>query len=435
MTQHRWRWRERLKILSLQKAKVGVVGAELTILGKHRSSGFNLPKRPRTGIAIIAAKLWQHLNTSLVSTTTYPISPFLQVFLSSPILHDNQARSQQSSQHRLPSQASNQFPSTLHKTMSNDWLTSPQKPGLVNLATHSLYLRVSGPPRTSPTQPVVIICHGLGATPYEWVAVERLLSTFCRVYIYARAGYSLSSALPKDDYQPDLRTIAADLMQMLKVAGVAGPYVLVGHSYGGAIVRQFLADYGVDDQESSNGLVHGMVIVDFAPTVTKVPESWSTLLGDADYFNVVGVKANKALSDEEWEAMVREDAKNDDITAWEFRLNEEGREMLNPRLECRRALGDARLSVVFCDMSRDFRRVYEWGVEHGNGTEEAREALRKRLEDMAEVNERDMRENLTLSSRSRFVKMEGKAATHNVQVVAPELVVKEVAWVLGVDES
>jgi hypothetical protein len=38
-----------------------------------------------------------------------------------------------------------------------------------------------------------------------------------------------------------------------------------------------------------------------------------------------------------------------------------------------------------------------------------------------------------MSSKSRFVKAEGTARTHNVQFVRPEVVVEEVSWVLEPD--
>ena len=43
---------------------------------------------------------------------------------------------------------------------------------------------------------------------------------------------------------------------------------------------------------------------------------------------------------------------------------------------------------MFANESIDFQKVNEWGVMHGNGTPEVREALRKRLEDMGEIYEK-----------------------------------------------
>ena len=80
-------------------------------------------------------------------------------------------------------------------------------------------------------------------------------------------------------------------------------------------------------------------------------------------------------------------------------------------------LGDGRLSVIFGNKSVDFQKVYEGSVKRGGGTEEAREALRKRLEDMGEMVEKVQWEHVSLSNRSRFVYATGVANTHNVHNV------------------
>jgi hypothetical protein len=80
---------------------------------------------------------------------------------------------------------------------------------------------------------------------------------------------------------------------------------------------------------------------------------------------------------------------------------------INERVKGKQLFGDGRLSMIFRDESVDFGKAYEFGFKHGNGTEEAREALRVRLEDMTEIDEKGQREHLSLSSRSQFVVAEG----------------------------
>ena len=67
-------------------------------------------------------------------------------------------------------------------------------------------------------------------------------------------------------------------------------------------------------------------------------------------------------------------------------------------------------------------------MKNGNGSEHAREALSKRLEDMGEIDERGQWAHLTLSSRSRFVFAEGSARTHKIQFVNLGLIAHEVRW-------
>lgn len=300
-----------------------------------------------------------------------------------------------------------------------DW-SAGESQGRVQLPDgRHLCLKASGPPR-QPGTPAVIIEHGVGGAASEWVAVQRLVARFARVYTYERAGHHHSDA-PAGLPTPE--KTAADLRALLKTAKVEPPYLLVGHSFGGVLIRQYLADYPED--------VFGMLIVDSAPVVNKVPDSWTTLLGDAKYEDIVNLSANRVLSDEEWETAMREGDMNGDIAAKEAEavLNG-GAQALKDRLHGKQLLGEKRLSVIFCDESHDFRKCYEYGVRHGHGTDEAREALRKHLEDMSDVDEARMREHLVLSSNARFVKAEGKQRTHNVQVVDPDFVTREIRWVL-----
>jgi pimeloyl-ACP methyl ester carboxylesterase len=63
---------------------------------------------------------------------------------------------------------------------------------------------------------------------------------------------------------------AADLHSLLSHAGVAGPYVLVGHSYGGLVVRNYASTYPED--------VSGLVLVDGLTEGLRdaeTPEQWA----------------------------------------------------------------------------------------------------------------------------------------------------------------
>jgi hypothetical protein len=60
---------------------------------------------------------------------------------------------------------------------------------------------------------------------------------------------------------------------------------------------------------------------------------------------------------------------------------------VNAKVKRRQLLGHGRSSVIFTNESEEFWKVHEWGVRNRNGTEEARKAMRKRLEDMSVVDE------------------------------------------------
>ncbi|OJJ45046.1 hypothetical protein ASPZODRAFT_134473 [Penicilliopsis zonata CBS 506.65] len=296
---------------------------------------------------------------------------------------------------------------------------------LVSIGTHRLFLSASGPTRETidgHLQPAVIIEAGLASSHCEWVAVQRLLAESVRVYSYDRAGYGLSEESPDP---VSVTNRVRELTLLLKTAEIAPPYILVGHSYGGVLIREFLRQHGPQD-------VAGMVIVDSSRERTPLPPGVGTLVGDgeASYMAIVGLDASHVLTAEEYQAVKDEEERNAPTANAEDQLSEAGRREVNEALPIgMQALEDSPLSVIFGNESVDFRKIYDFSVAHGTGTEEARQRLAVRLEDMEQLDEQGQRDHLSLSSRSRFVYAEGKARTHNIQLVAPELIRDEVLWV------
>ncbi|MBA3415247.1 MAG: alpha/beta hydrolase, partial [Chloroflexia bacterium] len=89
------------------------------------------------------------------------------------------------------------------------------------------------------------------------------VARFTRVCAYERPGVTTvvdGEVRPsRSDSVPMPRTaerVVADLHALLRIAGVPGPYVLVGHSFGGLLVRLYAATYPDE--------VAGMVLVDAA---------------------------------------------------------------------------------------------------------------------------------------------------------------------------
>jgi len=99
--------------------------------------------------------------------------------------------------------------------------------------------------------PAVVLDAGLSGSSLDWSLVQSELGRSTRVCAYDRAGMGWS------DPGPQPRTpgqIARELHTLLTNAGIAGPYVLVGHSLAGKNVRMFALQH--PDQ------VAGMVLVD-----------------------------------------------------------------------------------------------------------------------------------------------------------------------------
>jgi pimeloyl-ACP methyl ester carboxylesterase len=84
--------------------------------------------------------------------------------------------------------------------------------------------------------PSVVLEAGLGADAHSWQDVQAQLGRTARTCAYDRAGVGNSVARPGVD---DARDDVDDLRRMLGRAGIDPPYVLVGQSYGGLLVRLF----------------------------------------------------------------------------------------------------------------------------------------------------------------------------------------------------
>ena len=92
---------------------------------------------------------------------------------------------------------------------------------------------------------------GFGGDVTDWMWVQPQLGRATRTCSYNRAGINSSSAIPGvHDANDEIR----DLERLLDRAKIRPPYVLVGHSYGGLLVRLFAARHPDD--------VAGIVLVD-----------------------------------------------------------------------------------------------------------------------------------------------------------------------------
>lgn len=102
--------------------------------------------------------------------------------------------------------------------------------------------------------PTVILEAGLSCTHLDWSRVIPEVAKITRVVAYDRGGYGWSSSGRRP--RTGLR-MANELHTLLEKAGIAGPYLLVGHSYGAHLVRLFASQYP--------GEVVGIVLVDGSP--------------------------------------------------------------------------------------------------------------------------------------------------------------------------
>jgi len=130
---------------------------------------------------------------------------------------------------------------------------------LVDVGTHRLHVRCSGE-----GTPAVIFDAALGASSLSWSLVQPAIARTTRACTYDRAGFGWSDAGP---LPRTAGRIADELYELLRREGVPGPYVLVGHSFGGLVMRLLAARHA--DETA------GLVLIEPA-----IPEEWVEPTGD-----------------------------------------------------------------------------------------------------------------------------------------------------------
>jgi pimeloyl-ACP methyl ester carboxylesterase len=129
-------------------------------------------------------------------------------------------------------------------------------PGLlVNVDGRPMHLQVRGPDTDGAT---VVLDAGMGSFSPNWHWVQEERAPTVRTVAYDRPGLGWSRPSSR---QRDAQTIAMELRDALREAGIEPPYVLAGHSFGGVPVRAFADLYPE--------LTAGLVLVD-----ASHPDQW-----------------------------------------------------------------------------------------------------------------------------------------------------------------
>jgi pimeloyl-ACP methyl ester carboxylesterase len=156
--------------------------------------------------------------------------------------------------------------------------------GLVDIGGgRQMYMECQGKGR-----PTVVFVSGAGDRTETWSktldpseqAVLPAIAETNRVCAYDRPGTFLVTGDAIEDFEPSRSTPVPqpttlqdgvdDLHALLSASGERGPYVVVGHSMGGAMARLYASEYPQD--------VSGLVLIDYTP-----------------------YNARNALTDEQWE--------------------------------------------------------------------------------------------------------------------------------------
>jgi pimeloyl-ACP methyl ester carboxylesterase len=113
--------------------------------------------------------------------------------------------------------------------------THPPPGEMVDVGGYRLHINCVG--QGSPT---VVLDGGLGEWSAQWVRVQQEVSGTTRVCAYDRAGIGWSEMGPEPR---DAKQISNELHALLEGADIDGPYVLVGHSFGGLYIQTYAARY------------------------------------------------------------------------------------------------------------------------------------------------------------------------------------------------
>jgi pimeloyl-ACP methyl ester carboxylesterase len=148
----------------------------------------------------------------------------------------------------------------------------PMPGQLVDVGGHRLHLNCIGS-----GSPTVVLEPGGGAMSSSLSWITPAVARDTRVCVYDRVGRGWSD--PADTAQ-DGAQIATDLHTLLHTAGVPGPYVLAGHSFGGLYTLALAARYPDD--------VAGMVLVDSTAPASATKPRAATSPGNGGSYDVLG---------------------------------------------------------------------------------------------------------------------------------------------------
>lgn len=157
----------------------------------------------------------------------------------------------------------------------------PPPGDLVDTGTHRLHLNLMGQEQPGPT---VVLEAGAGDFSLGWYGFQEQVAKFAPVISSDRAGLGWSKRGPN---LPSAGRAADELYTALQTAGIPSPYVLVGHSYGGGVIRIFAHRYPE--------AVAGVIFVDSSDEIVANPPDAALalyrILGLTTHFGVLRLAA------------------------------------------------------------------------------------------------------------------------------------------------
>jgi len=150
------------------------------------------------------------------------------------------------------------FPLSLFQVISSTYQRNQYNPSgrMIEINQHNMHVNVSGEGTST-----IILESGMGGCSLDWCHVQPALAELATVITYDRAGFGWSTPSPTE---PTCQQYVDDLRSLLTTLDRKPPFLLVGHSYGGMIMRLFAATYPDE--------VTGLVLVDSTHEYRYLPE-------------------------------------------------------------------------------------------------------------------------------------------------------------------
>lgn len=206
---------------------------------------------------------------------------------------------------------------------------------LVDIGGYKLHIHCIGT-----GSPAVILESGLGSPGFAWFSVFREIGKMTQVCIYDRAGLNKSDSSP---LPPTNSNSTEELNTLLKKAKIPTPYLLVGHSFGGILVREYEHRYPQN--------VIGIVLVDSSHENQDEPyKAIGESLNKKIQTIVDRLEKNKPIPKRNFgiltESEVQQIQKYKDVSKESAFFEENLRQMANRKQIEKWPLGDKPLSVI-----------------------------------------------------------------------------------------
>lgn len=208
------------------------------------------------------------------------------------------------------------------------------------------------------------------------------MASVARILLYDRSGLGRSEDRPPNPKQPTAAAVTAaeELHALLTTLHLTLPYILVAHSYGAIVAREFLHLHPAS--------VAGMVLADPASErqhhYFHIPDpNITAVLGDLSFARVTGLRDDAKLSRDEWRLRAADIARGTATPSSAGRVEAASFVEVCETLAAKNQLShhplgaDKPLSIICCRSVRDYERIYAAGVEAENGTEEERRAFQE----------------------------------------------------------